>query len=210
VIPNAVDLERFRPAERSPARAALGILASDFVVGFAGRLQAVKNLPVLARAAAAAEREVPDLRLLIVGDGEERGKIEALIAELGLANRVSFLGMRRDLPAIYPAMDVFCLPSRAEGCSRVLLEAAACALPLVATPVGSAPELVGRAEEAGLLVPVDDAAALAGALVRLARSAETRQVMAAAARKRAERWGLAEHVRKIEQLYTELWEVHAR
>lgn len=209
VIPNGVDLERFAPAPRAPARAALGLLASDFVVGFVGRLEPVKRLPVLLRAAAAARSAVPDLRVVLAGDGDERAALAKLAAELGIAERVTFLGMRRDLPAVYPAMDVLCLPSRAEGCSRVLLEAAACGVPLLATPVGAAPEVLGRGEEAGLLFPVDDVGALAAALARLAREPEKRAEMSAAAGVRARRWSLAGHVRLVEQLYTELWEARA-
>jgi glycosyltransferase involved in cell wall biosynthesis len=204
VLPNAVDLAEFAPGDRAAARAALGLPAGDFVVGFAGRLHPVKRLDVLVRAAAAAAGEVANLRLVLAGSGPERERLAALAAELGIAARTSFLGERADMPAVYPAFDLLCLPSESEGCSRVLLEAAAAGLPLVATAVGYAAELIG-ADEAGVLVPPGDAGALAAALVRLAREPETRTRMGAAARARVAGHGIDEYVRKVERLYARLW-----
>lgn len=204
VMPNALDLAEFRPEGRAAARAALGLADEDFAVGFAARLHPVKNPDVLVRAAAEAAGEVPRLRLLLAGDGPERARLEALAAETGLAGRAVFLGERRDMPAVYPAFDVLCLPSHSEGCSRALLEGAACGLPLVATPVGYAPEMLGR-DEAGLLVPVGDAAALARAIVRLAREPDTRARLGRAALRRAQEHDLTAYVARVECLYINLF-----
>jgi glycosyltransferase involved in cell wall biosynthesis len=204
VLPNAVDLAEFAPGDRAAARGALGLPAGDFVVGFAGRLHPVKRLDVLVRAAAEAAKQVVNLRLVLAGGGPERERLAGLAADLGVAARISFLGERADMPAVYPAFDLLCLPSESEGCSRVLLEAAAAGLPLVATSVGYAPELIGR-DQAGVLVPAGDAGALAAALLRLEREPETRARMGAAARERAAAHGIAEYVRKVERLYYRLW-----
>jgi glycosyltransferase involved in cell wall biosynthesis len=204
VMPNALDLATFRPGDRAAARSTLGIAADDFVVGFAGRLHAIKNLDVLLRAVAEAGGQAPNLRLALAGSGPEKGRLESLAAELGIAPRVLFLGVRQDMPAVYPAFDLLCLPSQAEGCSRVLLEAAACGLPLVATPVGYARELLGE-DAAGILVPVGDHQAAARAILRLAREPETRSRMGRAARERAAAHDIDAYVRSMEQLYLQLW-----
>ncbi len=204
VIPNAVDLDEFRPGERGAARAELGLDAEEFVVGFVGRLHSVKNLDVLLRAAAEASEAVPRLRLLLVGDGPEREKLEALAAGLGVSERTTFLGERGDLPDIYPAMDALCVVSKSEGCSRVLLEAAACALPLVVTPVGHAPDMLAEGES-GLFVPAGDAPALAAALARLAGDAGLREKLGRAAREAVRPLGMVAYVRRLERLYLQLW-----
>ncbi len=208
VIPNAVDLEEFRPGDRDAARARLGLDAAEFVVGFAGRLHRVKNLDVLLRAvaeAAEAAEAAPALRLLVAGEGPERGGLEALAAELGISERVTFLGERGDLAEVYPAMDALCLVSKSEGCSRVLLEAAACALAPVVTPVGHAPDMLTD-DQSGLFVPAGDAPALAKALVRLAGDAGLREKLGRAAREAVSPLGLDGYVRHLERLYLELWD----
>jgi glycosyltransferase involved in cell wall biosynthesis len=204
VIPNAVDLEQYRPGDRGAARERLGLDAGEFAVGFAGRLHPVKNLDVLLRAFAAAARERPDMRLLLAGDGPERAGLESLASEMGVAGQTTFLGRRDDLPEIYPAMDALCLVSKSEGCSRVMLEAAAMGLALVLTPVGYAPEMLADGESA-LMVPVGDEAALSAALLRLAADRGLRESLGGAARRAAEAHGLGEYVKRIERLYLELF-----
>jgi glycosyltransferase involved in cell wall biosynthesis len=204
-ILNAIDLEVFKAIDRDRARAGLGIRPDEVVFGYSGRLHPRKRIDVLIRAAARALPEVPGLRLLLAGDGEDRAGLERLAAETGLGGRVAFLGECREMPPVYSAMDVFCLVSQAEGCSRALLEAAACALPLIATPVGFAPDMLEAREATGILVPVDAEEPLARAMVRLGRDAELRGRMGAAARELALRHDIRKHVDEVEQLYLTLW-----
>jgi glycosyltransferase involved in cell wall biosynthesis len=206
VIPNAVDLEEYQPGDRAAARAALGLPApdSDFLLGFAGRLHPVKNLEVLLRAVATAASEAPGLHLALAGDGSEREKLESLAAELGISERVTFLGQRSDLPAVYPAFDALCLVSRSEGCSRTMLEAAACGLPLLLTPVGYAPEMFEHNQSA-LFVKTGDADDLAAAIRKLAADTQLRAKLSEAATAAAANHGLKEYASKIERLYLELW-----
>lgn|GEM_PF-704805 len=203
-LPNALDTNVFRPGDRSAARRRLNLSENDFVVGFAGRLHPNKKLDVLLVAAAVAIQDVPDLRILLAGEGPLRADLEAQANRLGISERVTFLGPRTDMPEIYPAMDVLGLLSAVEGCSRTLLESLACGIPAVATPVGYASEMLG-AEEAGLLVPLDNAGAAAAAFVRLAREPESRKSMSAAALERASAHGICDYVRNMERLYLELW-----
>ena len=204
VLTNARDLALFTPGDRKAACLGLGIDPHDFVVGFAARLHPNKRPWVLLRAAAAAAGDVPNLRLMLAGDGPLRGELEALAAELGIAERVTFLGWQQDMPTVYRAMDVLCLPSYIEGYGCALLEALACGIPAIVTPVGFMGELVGE-DEAGIVVPVDAVEPVRAALVRLAHEPGTRSRMAGSARRRAEPHGVDAYARRVAHLYLELW-----
>lgn len=168
VAPPGIDTSRFAKGDKAAARARLGLSAGARLVGAAGRLAAVKAQHVLVEAMAALPA---DVSCVIAGEGEERSALEALIAALGLGDRVALLGHRDDLFEILPAFDVFCLPSLNEGLPRVVLEAQACDIPVVASDVGALADAV--CPSTGALVPAGDAAALATALSeRLANAPE--------------------------------------
>lgn len=205
VIVNGVDRELFKPASRADCRAPFSLPAGDFVIGFSGRLEPAKHVDTMIRAAALAAKEVPEIRVAIAGEGHERPVLEKLAAELDFAGRVSFLGHCSGMQRVYPMFDALCLPSEAEGCSRALLEAAACGVPLVATPIAFAPEMTGRNEEAGLLVPLGDVQGFARAFVRLAREAGLAARLGSAIRERSSAWSIEEHVRQVTELYLDLW-----
>lgn len=139
VIPPGVELDKFRPADRDSARLELGLPAHWKIVGFAGRLVAVKGLDLAIQAIARLDA---DTHLVIVGDGPERARLQALSIAEGVESRVHFLGHRENLAAIYPAFDVFCLTSHAEGLPRSLLEAQACSVPVVSTNAGGIAEAI--------------------------------------------------------------------
>lgn len=180
-IYNGVDLGRFVLPERT---------AGEFVVGTVGRLQAVKDQATLLRATARLLARAPELRprlrLRLVGDGAERGPLEQLAGSLGIAGVTTFTGFRDDIPAELARLDVFVLPSLNEGISNTVLEAMACATPVVATAVGGNPELVTEGET-GFLVPVGDDEALAECLGRYAADPALRARHGAAGRARVER-----------------------
>src|SRR5690606_2485177 len=135
------------------------------------------------RAFARVVEQMPDVRLALVGEGELRPTVEAQVAELGLAERVQFLGLRQDVAALLPSADVFLLSSVSEGISVTLLEAMAARLPIVATQVGGNPEVVDHGRN-GLLSPRGDDAALARNLLMLLRDADMRTRMGDAGRNR--------------------------
>lgn len=135
---------------------------------FVGRLAAVKGVPLLVKAFAALHQRHPDAVLTLVGDGPERGRIEALAAELGCAAALRFTGYlsQQEVAQELDRADIFALPSFAEGVPVVLMEAMASRLPVLATRIAGIPELV-RDGVNGLLVPPGDSEALSEALDRL-------------------------------------------
>jgi sugar transferase (PEP-CTERM/EpsH1 system associated) len=173
-IYNGVDQERFRP-RRGPRPALLpeGFAPPDaFVVGTVGRLAEVKDQTTLIRAYARVLRGLPRdrsrLRLVIVGDGEMRGQLEACIRQEDLADHVWLAGDREDIPDMLRLLDLFVLPSLGEGISNTILEAMACALPVVATRVGGNPEVVEDGVT-GTLVPVSDPDRMGAAIAAYVR-----------------------------------------
>jgi glycosyltransferase involved in cell wall biosynthesis len=125
------------------------------------------------------------VQAVIAGEGPMRSALEALIARSGLEESVRLLGHRPDIESVLEALDVFVQPSRSEGMSNTILEAMASGLPVVATHVGGADEMVVDGET-GVLVPAHDAQALASALERLVISEALRQNMGAAGRNRVQ------------------------
>jgi sugar transferase (PEP-CTERM/EpsH1 system associated) len=170
-IYNGVDDLRFQPAPEGPRdRDAMPFGGAHIVFGTVGRMQTVKHQGLLARAFVQLLQRAPALRdrarLVMLGDGPLRPVVQAQMADAGLADLAWLPGERSDVPALMQAMDVFVLPSLAEGISNTILEAMACGLPVVATAVGGNPELVAH-ERTGLLVASDDADAMAQALRQL-------------------------------------------
>lgn len=181
VIRNGIDSHRYQPRpDKAEARAALG-LPDGVLVGTAGRFAAVKNYAMLVRAVAEVRRTHPGTRLVMVGDGDERAALQSLALELGLGDAIHFLGWRADVAKILACLDVFALTSWTEGLPLVIIEAMACAVPVVATAVGDIPHVV-EAGRTGYLVPPGDHAALAAALVPLVADATLREALGARAR----------------------------
>jgi sugar transferase (PEP-CTERM/EpsH1 system associated) len=203
-IRNGVDLERFTPSHRSAARASLQLHDDEFVVGTVGRLVPVKDQATLLGAIAQLQRNGVATRLLVAGDGPLRESLLARAAELSIADRVGLLGHRRDVEMVLAAFDVFALSSVSEGLSNTILEAMATGLPVIATRVGGADELVVE-DVTGLLVSSGWPDEMAAALARLQRDAASRAAMGRAGRARAEEtFALTTMVRKYESLYLEM------
>jgi glycosyltransferase involved in cell wall biosynthesis len=197
---NAVDVERAAVPAPPGLRAQLGGSETRPLVLTPARLDAQKGHGVLLEAIAA----VPDAHFLFAGDGPARGALEARADELGVADRVSFLGRREDVPQLLAACDVFALPSLYEGSSLAVLEAMAAGTAIVSSAIGGTEELIedGRS---GLLVPPGDAPALAAALRRALAEPELREKMAARARERVEA-GLTreQNAERVAAVYREL------
>ncbi len=205
VIENGIDLSRYRPTEdRTALRLRLGLDPSRLYVANVARLHPVKDQATLVRAFADVAARLPDADLLLVGDGALRASLEQQVQELGLRDRVRFLGVRRDVPDLLHAIDLFTLTSVSEAASITLLEAMGCGRAVVATRVGGNPEIV-RDEVDGLLVPRGDAAALAEALAGLLVDRARRETMgrAGAARVR-ERFTIERTVHRYYDLYQAL------
>ena len=182
-IPNGLDLQRFRPATELQTRARARADGPP-LVGTVAALRAEKNLSRLLRAARLLRDEGTPLRLAIVGEGPERPKLEALAAELGIADAVAFEGGLEDPSQAYRALDLFALSSDTEQMPLSVLEAMASGLPVAATAVGDVPHMLA-AENRPYVADKDDAA-LAAALRPLLRDAALRGQVGAANRRKAE------------------------
>ncbi|MBS3967370.1 MAG: glycosyltransferase [Truepera sp.] len=205
-LPNGLELTPFMSvsASRQSLRQALG-LTEQFVWLAVGRLDVQKDYPTMLRALAATLPGYPQTRLLIVSEGPLRADLEALSAQLSLAEQVTFLGARNDVPALMQAADAYLMSSAWEGLPMVLLEAAASSLPIVATDVGGNREIVLDGKS-GWLVPPSDPVALAAAMQRLMAMPETaRRQMGEAGRNYVrQHYDLERVVDTWEALYQEL------
>ncbi len=163
------------------------------IVGVVARLSEEKGVDLFLRAVPLVLAEVPGVRFVVAGEGPERDKLTALIAELGIGGNVRMLGRRDDMPSVYASLDVLVLPSRLEGLPMAALEGMASGCALVAAAVGAMPTVVqdGRT---GLLVPVEDVPALAGAIVGLLRDPERRKRLGVAARRQVQEQFSAERM----------------
>ena len=196
VIANGVDLEEFKPG---PVAREARRLPEGVLLLFAGDIKTPrKNLDTLLRALTM----VPKCSLAVVGDAAG-SPYPRLAAELGVADRVLFLGFRRDVADLMRAADVFVFPSRYEACSLVLLEAAASGLPVVAAATTGGAELLSERGSV-LLADPDDERELAAVLRRLAASAEIRARMGAASRRGAEKCSWAAMAREYLRAYEEI------
>ena len=164
VIENGYDLRKFVEIERHCGifRKELGLDQTHILVGTVARLVPVKGCTHLLEAAADFLEASPDLRLVLVGDGELREKLQKRAYSLGIQERVIFTGFRKDMEKIYSDLDLLVLPSLTEGLPTVIIEALCAGLPVVATRVGAVPDLI--TPETGVIVEPRDSKAIAGAV----------------------------------------------
>lgn len=163
-ILNGCDTTIFHPADRSAARSALGVPADAELLLFVGHLNVGKGMRELMTATANLTGAHPQLQVVLIGDGGIQAELPGLAASLGIEKHIRFAG-RAAAPQIaqwLTAADIFVLPTYAEGCPNVVIEALACGRPVVSTTVGAIPDLVDSST--GILVPPRDAAALTGAI----------------------------------------------
>ena len=165
----------------SELRQQLCFRSDDIVIGSVGRLVEQKDYPTQLRAFAFAAARVPGLRMVIAGDGPLRSSLEDLTRDLGIADRVRFLGNWNDVPALLRSVDLFALASKFEPFGMALLEAKAAGLPIVATAVNEIPEIV-QDGESGLLAVPENASSMAGLFVRLAEDRALRSRFGARSR----------------------------
>jgi glycosyltransferase involved in cell wall biosynthesis len=211
VIPNTVDVNRFRRRleARDGIRRELG-LEQAFVWMAVGRFEAPKDYPTMIAAFTRVASDRPGSRLLLVGEGSLQSDIEELVRQAGLAGRVQFLGVRRDVPELLSAGDAYVLSSAWEGMPVAVLEAASVGLPIVATRVGGVSEVVEDGVT-GMLVAPSDPAALAAAMIQMeALQHESRERMGQRGRALVvERYGTEQVLQMWENLYSELTNVSA-
>lgn len=174
--------------------------ANGSIIGSVGRLHPQKGYEYLLRALPS----MPDATVVLVGDGPERGALERLAGRLGVAARVRFAGWQADPVPWLSTFDVFAMPSLFEGFPRAGVEAMLAGLPVVGSGVDGIPEGIVDGET-GILVPPEDANALAEALNALIADPDRRRRMGELGRRRAlEKFSLAKSAREFESLYSEL------
>jgi glycosyltransferase involved in cell wall biosynthesis len=204
-VPSGVPTAELRAAAppRGAARARLGLDPDAFIVVGLGRLVPIKGFDLLARALPALVAQIPSARVLLVGDGAERARLGAIAASMGVAERLRMTGETTDIASYLAAADVVAVPSRNEGMGRVIVEAMALGLPVVATTVGGIPDVVTDGE-CGRLVEPEDVDALAAALIELGRDPALRCKLGEAAVRRAEAFSTAVASEKLLAVYASL------
>lgn len=189
---------------RAETRRVLGLTGDPFVVGWVGRMTAVKRTDLVVRTLRALVDRGVDARLVLVGDGPDRDGLERLAHDLGVIKRCLFLGYQEEVARFYDAIDVLVLPSINEGTPVSVIESLAARRPAVATRVGGVPDVVRDGVD-GLLVDTDDADAFADRLAELARDPERRAQMGEAGRVRViERYAVGRLVDDVDRLYRDL------
>ena len=207
VVPLGFDLDALAAIEdeaRAVARAALDIPPGATVVTTVGRLTAIKEQRLFLEVAQRVARLHASTVFLIVGDGELREALEAAAVSLGIADRVRFLGWRRDLETVYGATDIFLLTSRNEGTPVALIESLAAGCVGVSTDVGGVADVMPTSD-VGLMAPPGDAGQLADHVSRLVAEPGRRRAMGEAGRQRVvAQYGINRLVTDIDGLYRDL------
>ena len=206
LIRSAIPLEEFNPEhiDRQAVRRELGLPADAVVLGNVGRFSAQKNPLDWVRVAAQVSEQLPGCHFLLVGDGPLRSRVEALIAQKGLADRTILTGLRRDVPDLIAAMDVFLLTSLWEGLPRVIPQALAMGVPVIANRADGTIEAIGDGES-GFLCPPGDLDCLASRCLELLQNAERRKSMGRYGQQFAlKEFDLLRMVSQIAHLYEDL------
>jgi glycosyltransferase involved in cell wall biosynthesis len=204
-IHNALDPRRFHGeiSKRESLRRELGIPPEAYVVGSVGRLCEQKGYDVLVAAAAEIHHTAPDMRFLIVGEGEAASALQQQATGLGIAGQVIFTGRRSDVEDVLMAMDLFVCSSRWEGLSTVLMEAMAAGIPIVATDIPGNRELLRNGENAWF-IPAEDAPALTATVLNAQRNPELGHRYARQAQNDVKAFGIDQVAARHMQLYQQL------
>ncbi|MGZ4723436.1 MAG: glycosyltransferase family 4 protein [Ilumatobacteraceae bacterium] len=204
VVLNAIDTSAWKPGHgREDRRAEFGFSPTDTVVLTVCRLFPAKGPTELIRAVALVSDEHPDVRLLVVGREVEAGyveKLKLLAAELGVAEKVVFTGLRGDVPALMAAADIYAMPSQFEPFGLVYLEAMAMELPVIALNSGGTPEVVENGSD-GLLSNPGDVRSLADNLLTCVKEPQRRVEMGRRGRLRAATFTIERMARGCEAVY---------
>ena len=205
VIYNGIDLSKFDgPSTQYEVRAELGIQPDEYVIGVIARLEEQKGHRYLLEALSNIPEHLASLKILIVGDGQLRSALEAETKKKGLSSNVFFLGTRKPIAPILRALDLFLLPSLWEGFSMAILEAMAAGIPVVATRVGGAGEVITSGQD-GLLIPPGDAQSLAEVIKDALRHRTKYLEMARIGRERVrQNFSQEKHMEALQALYLQI------
>jgi len=198
-IHNFIDLERFSPSHRDGSARSRFACGDEALVGHLSNFRWVKRVPDVIRAFHRMVQHVPAC-LLMIGDGPDLPAVKLVADELGLLDRIEFLGSEQNAAELLPELDLFLLPSEQESFGLAALEAMACGVPVIATNVGGLPELVTEGE-AGHLFPVGDVAAMGEKAAEILADGEQHARLKSGARRRAGDFRQAGLVGRYETFY---------
>ncbi len=205
LLENAVDTEEYtRRRSVTEAKARLGFSINSILLGGVGRLEPEKTFDLLIRSAKSLLDNGLNVRVVIVGEGNDRSRLESLAIELGMAGRVSMPGWQADVRDYFEAMDLFVLSSLREGLPSVLLEAMAMEVPCVVTRIAGISRLI-QDGHSGTLISPGDLSALTNAIRDLARKPDLRDQFRKAGRRTIEtRYSLPVQMHKLARIYDDL------
>ncbi len=204
---NGVDIQAFQPKPRSGKgglRADLGLAPEVPLLGFVGRLSPEKGPSLFVRAALLLQSSAPNAHFFMVGEGPLEGDLRRLTESVGLGGRLHFAGARRDMPAVYNALDLLVSSSNSEAMPLAIMEAMASGLPVIATRVGGVPDLVAHGETGWLVGPgeFDD---IAGRCAALLADPALRRTMGERGRQRVvERFDISDCMERLDALLMRL------
>jgi glycosyltransferase involved in cell wall biosynthesis len=188
------------PQEIAAARASLGIAPGTFAVGTVTRLMPAKGNRFLIDAVRPIVDQIPEAHVYIAGEGELHAELEAQARDLGVADRVHFLGFQRDVASVLAAYDLVVFPSLWEGTPLTSFEALAMGKPIVSTDADGLCEILRDGVDA-VVVPKEHAREIADAVIALERDPARRASLGAEAQRTSRRYDIAAYVRKMERLY---------
>jgi glycosyltransferase involved in cell wall biosynthesis len=197
IVPNGIDLEEYTGSPTIPDRK-----PGTKNILFVGSLRPVKGVQYLITSMKKIHEELPDARLILVGDGEEREHLEALSIQLGLQKYVEFIGKvsHEKVKTFMQQADVFVLPSLSEGFPNVILEAMACGLPIIASPVGGIPDIITN-DTNGYLVEVKDTNDMANKILLLLSDDALRKKISDNNRNLVKKYTWENVILKLEKIY---------
>jgi glycosyltransferase involved in cell wall biosynthesis len=202
VIPLGLDLDRLVHLDRAQGRLRhdLGIPVDSPLIGIVGRLVRIKNHDLFLQAAHIVAEQIPQARFVVVGDGDRRAELEAAVHQMALADKILFLGWRREIELVYADLDILALTSDNEGTPVSIIEAMAARVPVVATRVGGVPDVL-QDGALGTLVEPGDPDSLASAMQQMIRSGKDVRQLEKAQAIALETYSSQRLIADLQQLY---------
>jgi glycosyltransferase involved in cell wall biosynthesis len=205
VIYNGISLDRFaEKKDASSKHLELGLSPDSLVVGSVGRLRQEKGYSILLDAAVLVRARRPDIKFVIVGDGEQAASLRQKAGRLGLSSTVLFTGARQDVESLLGIMDLFVLPSLWEGLPTVILESMACGVPVVATDIPGTRELITTGQTGWLARPGDPMSLAACILEALSNPARCAEIVKTARQDVVPHFSMQHIADQYEQIYQRL------
>lgn len=201
-IYNGIDVKKYKKIKvKKDFLYKLGVDKKDKLIGIVAGLRPVKDHITLIKSMHVVNKEIPDSKLLIVGDGPERKKLEEFSDRFGLSENVLFLGNRKDTVKLYNCIDIGVLCSLSECLSITLLEGMSCEVPFIATAVGGNPEVIDNGKD-GFLVPVRNSDVLTGMIIQMLKSKKLRKNVGKEAREKVvKEFGVNRMIKEHDKIY---------